>query len=300
MQKRGLAIQIVARELASLNIGDKIPTITEFCEQKGISRGSVQYALDTLKGLQAIDIKPRGHLGTFIENVNCIKLAGICDAGSLVGVMPLPYTKRYEGLAAGLYSSLNTDEISSNIAFMRGSGNRLQQLMAGRYHFAVMSRLAFDEYIGRKYPIRAVVNFGLRSYVERHVVIVRKDFDGKWEGKLIGVDDSSFDQKSLTLGYFSNKKVSYFPLVYNQILTCLRNKQIDAGVWNKDDVGREVHDIETLELANPSIETKDTEAVVVCRDDDAISIRLIEKLINVEKIRTEQKEVISGERVPRY
>jgi hypothetical protein len=70
---------------------------------------------------------------------------------------------------------------------------------------------------------------------------------------LVGVDDSSFDQKSLTLGYFPNKKVSYFPLVYNQILTCLRNKQIDAGVWNKDDVGCEVRDIDILELANSSM-----------------------------------------------
>lgn len=300
MQKRGIAVQAIARELMPLFKGDKVPTVTQLSKKTGVSRGNVQYALENLRTHGAVKLLTRGHLGTFLEDINYIRLAQVCDIRSVVGVMPLPYSKQYEGLATGLFSALNEGNIEGNIAFMRGSGNRLKQLLSGRYDFAVMSCLAYEQYLNQGENITQVMEFPPGSFVNRHVVMVGSNFDGKWADKRVGIDYSSLDQKLLTLSYFKDKEVELVPLIYSQILQFLLDGSIDAGVWNIDDIELNTNDISILEIENHTIGSKNTQASIVCRAGDTANFRLLSELLDKEKIILQQMQVVREEIVPQY
>lgn len=299
MLKRGLATQAVAKELMKLDAGEKIPTITEFSSLLNVSRGNVQYALNRLKDSESIDIKSRGHLGSFLLEIDYLKLAEFCGVRSLVGVMPLPYSRRYEGLATGIYSMLNRGIISGNMAFMRGSINRFNALMDDRYDFAVMSALAYEQKQAEHRNLHCAVNFGPNTYVKSHVVMTPNDFDLSWTGKKVAIDTSSVDQSLLTHLYFADKDVEFVPMVYNQIMPGLQSGLIDAAVWNSDDMDL-TGSIVARELQDKDLGTRDTQAVLVCKAEDSITIRLLEQTIDPEEVCKIQREVLNMTRIPWY
>lgn len=300
MQKAGIATQEVARIMFTLEAGDKIPTVTQLTEQLTTARGNVQFALTNLKKLGAIQLKPRGHLGTYITGIDYMLLAEVCGVKSLVGVMPLPYSKKYEGLATGLYSTLNKGSLQANIAFMRGSTNRLDLLLGSRYDFVIMSRLAYRYYEVKGHPLTCVATFGKQTYVNQHVTIARKGFSGSWAGKKIGVDSSSVDHTELTKSYFENKQVELVPLMYNQILTYLTDGTIDAAVWNIDDLNVNRDNVQVLGEAEAVTGFESTEAILACRKNDVVCQRLIRETLDIALVAEQQKMVEDGRMIPRY
>lgn len=156
MQKHGIAVISLELEFLPLNIGERINTVAELAERYDTARGTIQFAIKFLKEHEAVTLESRGHLGTFIKEMNYIKLLELTGIKSLVGVMPLPYSKRYEGLATGIYKCLNDGGVNTNLAFMRGFNHRLKALEDGRYDFAVTSRLTADYYLENNKNIQIV------------------------------------------------------------------------------------------------------------------------------------------------
>lgn len=99
MSKNGRVTMLLARELLAHNEGDRIKTIGEYAGYFDTGRGTVQSALRFLQDSGAISLESKGHLGTYILMLNYKNLWEISDPGVIMGVMPLPYSKRYEGLA---------------------------------------------------------------------------------------------------------------------------------------------------------------------------------------------------------
>ena len=65
-QKTGIAVNRLAQDLLTRKKGDRIPSISEYQEKFGVSRGTVQNSLNYLKERQAVSLVSRGHMGTFI------------------------------------------------------------------------------------------------------------------------------------------------------------------------------------------------------------------------------------------
>jgi hypothetical protein len=300
MQKAGLATRGVARIMASLRVGDRVPAVTELCERLGTARGNIQLAIGNLKKLKAVELRSRGHLGTYIENIDYLKLLETCGIKEIAGVMPLPYSKRYEGLATGIYSACNLDGLRTGIAFMRGAENRIRNLYGGRYDFVVLSKLSFDYYIQQGRLLKEICNFGDYSYVGKHMVIVPKGFSGNWRQVRVGIDDSSVDQRLLTLSYFSDKPAVFVPMKYNQLFSYLQKRQIDAAIWNTDDIDLDAKGLAALELGDLPECAKGTQAIIACRQDDNLTIRLLGEMLSVSVVKRQQQEVVDGNRVPRY
>ena len=109
-----------------------------------LGRGTVQGALRLLEEMGAIRLESRGHLGTFLSRKDDQALWEIAGMSHVVGVMPLPYSRKYEGLATGLVEAFREINVPFNLAFMRGSTHRIDALQSGRYDFAVVSGLAAE------------------------------------------------------------------------------------------------------------------------------------------------------------
>lgn len=296
INKEALVTQRVARELCSVAIGDRIPTVSALQETCDASRGNVQKALANLKEAGAVELESHGQSGTTLIAVDYLKLAQECGLQHLVGSMPLPYTTRYEGLATALYMQLNVDNIRSYIIFQRGSEARLQMLLDGTVNYCVMSRLAFNEFDQCGFDVTCVMDFGPNSYVSRHILLTRDQERMDWTGAKVGIDHSSVDQSVLTERFFRNFEVEFVPVQYIHIIERLRSGDLDVGIWNEDDVHiQSSSEIYVRDLNGLNEGEDDNHAVIVARASDKLTSRLIQSSINVESIRETQARVMSGE-----
>ena len=99
-----------------------------------------------------------GHLGTFIEKIDYEKLQECCLTQGLMGIMPLPYSLIYEGMATAMYEQLK--DLRFNMAYVRGAIGRIELVESGAYHFAIGSQFAVEHEIQCGREIEAVFNFG--------------------------------------------------------------------------------------------------------------------------------------------
>lgn len=301
MQKLGIAITSLAVEFLPLNKGDRIKTVAELAENYKTARGTIQSAIKILKEENAVTLESRGHLGTFISEIDYIKLLELTGIKSLVGVMPLPYSKRYEGLATGICKCLNDSGVNTNLAFMRGSNHRLKALEDGRYDFAVTSRLTADFYLQNKKNIQIVKSFGNFSYVNEHIIVVSKDFNGEFtKGTKVGIDTSSIDQSVLTKTYFEDLEVQYVTLNYSQFIPAIKEGKIDAAIWNLDDLQDRQDDIKFIPLDRQNKNIKDTEAVIIANENNSIVPALFSRVLDVEDVKEYQRLVMEKKIMPQY
>ena len=295
LQKSGLATLQVAQILAGLEPGDRIPTVTELSEQCEMARGNIQIALNNLKQNHVIRLESHGQNGTIATEIDYVAMAQYCSNTGLTCVMPMPYGLRYEGLASGLYEELNQKGVTGAIAFMRGSGYRLNCVEEGRFHLCVMSQLAFEHYAQEGKDIQLIAAFGPQSYVEQHRVFVRPDFKGDWQNCKVGVDASSVDQEMLTRFCFADKPVQYVPIIYSQLVPFLHSGVIDAGVWSADMLPEGLS-----YYPMPRLDEQDTVAVLACRKSDNITAQLVRKILSVERVDHIQQQVMRKQIIPRY
>lgn len=301
MQKIGIMSANLSNEFIQLDVDDRIPTVAFLSEKYETARGTVQSSLKLLQDYGAIKLESRGHLGTFITYIDYLKLLEVAGINSLVGVMPLPYSKRYEGLATGIYKCLNDSGVKTNLAFMRGSNHRLKALEEGRYNFAVTSRLTADFYLEQKKDIQIVKTFGDFSYVNEHIMVVSKTFEGKFKkGTRVGIDTSSIDQFMLTKIYFEDLEVEYVNLNYSQFIMAIKENKIDAAIWNLDDLQDRQDDIKFIPLNREKKNIKDTEAVIIANKSNSIVSALFSRILDVEDVKEYQRLVIEKKIMPQY
>lgn len=299
MQKHGIMLMTLAKDFLNKNEGDRIETVATMSDKYNMARGTIQTALKTLQDENAITLEPRGHLGTFIRYIDYNKLLKLSGIENIVCVMPLPYTKRYEGIATGLYNVINKN-VSFSLAFMRGSENRLKFLKEGRYDLAITSRLTANYYISQNENIDIVTSLGKHTYVKGHALIVRNNYNGFYKGMRVGIDKSSYDQYSLTQNYFEGKDVEFVEIQYSHVIDHIENNEIDAAIWSEDEAIYEGKKLKLLPLELRESEAFDTEAVIIADKDNKTIINFISKLFNVDEVIDIQNKVINNKIVPNY
>lgn len=301
MQKYGLVTIKLAREFITMSVGERINTIAEYSSKYETARGTVQAALKLLEENKAIQVEPRGHLGTFITSINYEVLWEFTDFSTIMGVMPLPYSKLYEGLATGLYKEADNGNFPFSLAYMRGAENRINALSKGRYDFAVVSKLAAQHSISNGSGIDIALQFGKYSYVNEHVMVFSDISKRNIEdGMKIGVDKSSIDHYLLTLAQCKEKNVKIIDLPYNQVVQKLISGEIDAAVWNIDEILERKLNIRYYALEVNNFSGEDTEAVLIINKNNYGIKNLLEQFINCDKVVGYQKRVITGQLIPNY
>ncbi|TDT61330.1 GntR family transcriptional regulator YhfZ [Fonticella tunisiensis] len=301
LQKNGLVAMKLAREFITMNVGDRISTIAEYSYKYKTARGTVQSAIKLLEEYKAIRLEPRGHLGTFISSIDYEILWEFTDFGTITGVMPLPYSKLYEGLATGLYKVASHKKFPFSIAYMRGAETRIRALKDGRYDFAIVSKLAALYSIKNGVEVDIAVEFGKYSYVNEHVIIFSDSNDNTIkDGMKVGIDKSSIDHYLLTLEQCKGKKVNLIDLSYSQLILKLTTGEIDAAIWNIDEIVERKLDIKHYPLKNNDFNGEDTEAVIVVNKNNYGIKKIFEQFINSEEVLEYQRKVVRGELIPNY
>ena len=172
MQKISLAVERIAWDLLCLDVGDRVRSIDEYHTRLGVSSGTVKNALDYLESTGSVAFSRHGHEGTIVEHVDYRSLQRSCTRGQLLGIMPLPYSIRYEGLATALCEQLS--DLDFNMAYARGAESRIALVESSTYHFAVTSRYAALRTIEDGHDVAIAVDCGPGSFLSRHVLVFRR------------------------------------------------------------------------------------------------------------------------------
>ena len=297
---RGLALTFLAKKYLLLEPDDRVPTVEEFCKESNISQGTMQAAISILKEDGAISTRSRGHLGTFVENVNHQKLLSYIGNRTLVGSLPLPYTKKYEGLATGIYKAFFNNEIQVSLSYMNGSEKRLSGLQEDRSNFIITSGLTADYLIKRNANLAEFLVLPEQTYVTKHVLVFRKGEDAQIKSDArIGVDTQSIDYTLLTKYVTKGKNVQLIQMPYNQVSKSIEEGLIDFAIWNEDEVVEHNYPLDYSEIDN-NLTIRSSQAVFVGKKTDIFTKSILEKTLDVDKLLSTQKKVISGELLPEY
>lgn len=301
-QKKGLAIEQIANELYQLKTGDRMPSISDFQTQFSLARGTVQNALTFLKEEQTIETESKGHLGTFLKKINHALLQPYISSSQLSATMPLPYSRLYEGFATGLYTSFRDTNIKLNLAYIRGSEERIRAVEEGIFDFAVVSRFAAQHEIDKGRPIKMIMQFGEQTYLSRHVLLYRQGVEQVMkDGLRVGIDTDSLDHKLLTNELTEGFDVEKVDLPSNQLIYGLRESQIDTGVWNYDEIiDKRLEDVHFVELPVKNHHREMSEAIIICRKENKLVSSTIKRTLDVKQIREIQSQVKNGQMTPRY
>lgn len=298
--KNAFAIEFISRYFISQEVGSRILTISQFEEFIPVARGTIQNSIKMLSDSNAVTIESRGQLGSYLkekDNKVLLKFAGI---NFLVGVMPLPYSKIYEGLSTALLQTMeNKLNIPVNMAYMRGAERRIQMVLNQRYDFAIISKFAAISYLQTKDNITIIKELKKGSFLSSHVLMFSNNKKHIIEdGMKIGIDYDSIDQAYLTMEACKGKDVEFIQVSYTQLMEKLLLKEIDATVWNGDELDVQMKDIHRVDL---DIEHNDNTKAVVIIDKNRTELHtILNDLIDIKEVEGIQHKVITGKVIPSY
>jgi len=294
IKKEGIALVSLSRYLLTVKEGERLRTIEDLSDEFSLSVGVVQNSMKVLESVGSIRLERRGRNGTVLTHRNMPTLLQQADFGNLVCAMPLPYTRLYEGLASGLKKQFT--QLPLYFAHMRGAGMRIGCLIEGMYDMAVASRLAADSYLLRG-EVLEVFNLGAHSYVDCHQLICRQ---GEYNDiQRVGFDANSPDQRLLNEIAFAGHEVEWIETPYNDCLHDIEHGVIDAAIWDIDDLNP-VKGLETHRLEDDPRYHQATEAVILVRSDNVVLLRLLNMLVDVNRLLAHQQSVVQGDIAPRY
>ena len=295
-QKTGIAVNRLAQDLLTRKKGDRIPSISEYQEKFGVSRGTVQNSLHYLKERQAVSFVTRGHMGTFIEALDYHRLQECSFNKEILGSMPLPYSLCYRGLATALFKMMSP--YAFNLVYARGSGSRIKLLTSDVCQFSVCSLYAAEEAVRTNSNIEIALDLGPGTYLTRHMLIFRDPEKNAIEsGMRVAYDPDSMDHRHLTELMVSGVPgVVLTQMKAHQTVKAIQTGQVDAGVWNLDDILESGY--ENLHMVPIPITAETAKyssaAFVVSRENQEIA-QLLRQVIRPEALRQIQKAVQSGQ-----
>lgn len=302
LKKKGIIVNYLASDLLQKKKGDRVLSITEYQKKFAVARGTIQNAWTFLKENQAVKVKSHGHLGTFIEEIDYSILQEFALSDTVLGTMTLPYSRLYEGLATGIYEVFNKNNIKLNLAYIRGSKERIRSISNQTYRFAVVSKFAAQQAILNEEPIEISLDFGIHSYLSEHVLLFRNKTQKEIQKDMrVAIDYTSIDQQLLTKSVVKNEKVKYVEMPGHQIIQALKNNQIDAGIWNFDEIrDKNYQGLHYIPITQNKMADDISTSVIITHQKDSSMQAFFQKSVNKDEILSIQKSVCDGNLVPQY
>ncbi|RSO04927.1 GntR family transcriptional regulator [Streptomyces sp. WAC 06783] len=300
-----------ARRLAALLInqptegeGARLPRVRDLATELGVGNGTVQAALQLLEESGAMDTVARGHLGTFLVRADRAILWRIAGLGTVLAAMPLPHSRRREGLATGLRGAFEKTGAPFAITFMRGAATRVGALLDGKVDLAVLSRFAADALM-EQHPIDLIADLGPATYAGAHGLLLRHGVQPDSEGLRVAVDNTSEDQRALAERAFAGRTdVTWLESSFTQLYDLFAQDRADATVWNLDEVpGQLAGEVDVLPLdieITGDFSPRSSSAALIARKEGSEALTAVSGVLDLEAVTSLQTEVLRGERMPSY
>lgn len=303
LTKHGQIVMSLAHALLVASPGDRLLSVQEYADLYQAGAGTVQSAFDFLQEVSAAKLDPRGRLGTYVAEVDYLRLWEISHHRPMIGAMPLPYLRHIEGLATALQTQFAGAEFGLTLRFMRGSTERLQALANGVIDWALVSRFAADTASAHGFAVEISVPFGEQSYLAGHVLLLRSHLNAaQLDGVRLGVDFLSADHTYISRSLSRGKRIELVSIQYDQALDLLATGEIDAVVWTTLETPASLSEIVAIPLGtddHPMLRHL-SEGVLVINQGNHASANVLHAILDVPDLLEIQRAVVDRTRIPRY
>ena len=294
-EKRDLSAQ--TGELARILLSIPVGAIGQHLE-------SFSWALKFLETEGAVILEDKGEQGLFLRRRSTPQLWKLSGLGTVVAVLPLPFSSRLEGLATGLHAAFADAGIPFSLAFIRGATKRVEVLMDGRCDIIMTSKMAARLELEQAAPITLIHEFGPKTYVKEHVAVFRDpDAEKISRGMRVALDPVSIDQTILTSYECEGVEVEFVEAPYAQTFQKIRDNQLDAAIWTLDEMEERSLGFNIRPLGDKSprrVAGEDTVAVLAtCRTKELLG-RILLNLVDFEGVQAVQRQVLDKLLNPSY
>jgi hypothetical protein len=303
LSKQGQVITELAKQLLTSRIDDSILRVQDYATELDTSVGTIHSSLNYLQSIGATQLEGRGRLGTFVQSLDYPLLWSIAVGRPLVGAMPLPYTRRLEGLATGIRTQFDHPHINLDMRFVRGSTNRLQKLSSATIDYAIVSQFAADTAHVHGFDIDVVLTLDAGSYTSRHVLLLSDtNTHDIQDGMRVGIDMASADHARIVHTVCRGKSVEFIHIDYIQALQLLNSHQIDATVWTEEDLPVEFASLKVMALDKEKygILKSLSVAVIVVQKNNAQIMSILKSLLDSAGLQNIQRDIIEFNKIPSY
>lgn len=300
-QKNGITVRNLSRDLLCLSNGEIMTSIAEYTERFGVSRWTIQTAIQFLLENECMKIEKHGPKGTFVFDLNREKLWEYADLKPLIGFAPPPSTYIHDSLYTGLTDAISGTDLPVNLGYMVPASLRMESLNSGRCHFVITSKLA-AELFREKYPdiIESLVLEGSKYTVPYRLYGRRGTQPCIRDGTRVGIYNEAIEQSYLTERLCEGKEVIRKYGNYHGCLDLLAKGEVDVLVQRGDIDKYPLPECPYRELTELGVDDEVILPVLLCNRNDYGVESLLKKLLDTERIASVQKDVLEGRRSPSY
>lgn len=305
--KTGLICREIARDLIPLDVGRKVPTTSEYAQLLQAGQGTIQQAFRRLEEMQAMVLESRGHLGTYLADKDLSRLWAVSGRGMVTGVMPLPDSREFEGVATALTHLFKVSNIPLNLLHINGARRRIEYLKSGA-DFVVLSRFSANLAHAQDPSLEILLNGQQDSFYDCDSLAVMVEADlAHQEGGIrrVGIDETSWDHSEVTRLEFEHDPVEFVQSPYHMIPDLILGRTIDAAVWRTTTrrVQAASEDLSFLPLRSTAARrvSEDLSRLsLVGTKENKLVRSLFRELVDVHHVLEIRNEVIAGQRIPLF
>ena len=307
--KNRFAVMHIARDFLVTDLDNRIQTVDYYVETLGVSRGTIQNAMQFLVEQKCVTTYFRGHLGSFLIAKDNAKLWEYSGFGILSGAMAIPLDTIASGLATGVCDCMKAEDIAFNCVFVQGSKIRIRGLRQGKYDFIVASNLTEQLILKEHEDIEKVLSLPNCHYSGRYLLMFSNSEKTQIEdGMTLAVDPTSIDQVYLSELVSEGKDTKILESTYLNTISMVVNGEADVTISRSDAAAhfdmdyREAH---FKEISLPGNYTSTdivrfSGAVVLVSKSAYGLVEILRKVLRPTVIAHAQRQVMNNLRTPSY
>jgi len=293
--KHGSVTTNLSRDIMSLDVGDRLPTIIEYTEKFSVSRGVVQNSISLLEDEGCISLNRSGKLGTVLTEIDYEKLSKHTQWDPLVGTMPIPFNDTFRSLATAFYYDSRKLPVDSSIAYVSGAANRWAMLSKGFFDYIVTSVATAEYILAADDNIELLLKLPNCSYEEPYCLIFLDNKDTEIrDGMKVGVDPEAIDQVQISKAMCKGKNVEFVKMPLEGAVEILHNRSVDCMVIRNEKWFKNNTDLISLPITTSDYPIEDTTIPAVLINKNNYGIKnLLSKFFSPEDLASAQQHALS-------
>jgi len=299
IQKNGVAINVISRDLLIQSDGDKMKTIAIYEKQLACSRWTIQTAIQFLLENQVLQIDSFGPKGSIVHHINKKMLFEYADWNPMLDLLPVPSSDIHHALLTGIADAINRAELPINFVYMAPASKRFEMLSKMQCNFILTSKLAARIDSEKYKNLKVTLELEGSKYCSPYkLYTMRNDISTIEDGMRVGIYDAAIEQRYLTDLLCQGKNVEKKYANYQNCFIMLATGEIDVLIQRGD--LKDVPISATRSIPLPQLDAEIEEEIItpvfmVNTDDYGIE-PLLKKHIDLGMISFVQSSVLSGQR----
>ena len=301
-QKNGIAVEVIARDLFTAEVGDRIATIMEYSEKLNMGRGTIQNALALLVNSGGVSFAKQGHKGTLITGLNREVLWRYTNWDPLIGAFPFPTSEVALAFAEAFQDVIKRSSLELMPSFTVAMHNRIQVLNDGKYAFVVATKLVEPICKERFHNVEVALRMNECQYSSNYEIFQRAgEASCMRDGAMLAINARSLEQRCITDHLCEHIGFRVKEMTQRDALHALADGEVDCILCREDDATRLIPryeprlDFEGHSISFLGLDEEIKVPILMVNKNNYRMAELIRSSIEAKEVGRLQAQILAGE-----